>query len=71
MTTLILSRPEMNTRTTRRKFNPKQRGAIRQTISVWLERRLLKETDIAAARLHISRSELIARGLRNVLKRAG
>jgi hypothetical protein len=46
-------------------------GLGAEKVQVSLERDLLSRTDAAAKRLHISRSELIARGLREVLKRAG
>ncbi len=53
----------------RRGRPPVGQGA--EKIRISLERGLLKEADAAANRLHISRSELIARGLRSVLKKAG
>jgi hypothetical protein len=53
----------------RRRGRPRVgQGAAKVQVS--LEEGLLKETDAAAKRLRISRSELIARGLRKVLKQA-
>jgi hypothetical protein len=46
-------------------------GQGAEKIRVSLERGLLKQADKEAKRLHISRSELIAQGLRSVLKKAG
>ncbi len=46
-------------------------GLGAEKIRISLERELLSRADAAAKRLHVSRSELIARGLREVLKRAG
>ena len=56
-------------RARRRGRPPIGRGA--EKIRISLERGLLKEADAVAKRLHVSRSELIARGLRTVLKKAG
>jgi hypothetical protein len=46
-------------------------GLGAEKIRISLERGLLKRTDRAAKRMHVSRSELIARGLQVVLKLAG
>ena len=53
----------------RRRGRPRV-GLGAEKIRVSLERSLLQEADKAAQRLHISRSELIARGLRSVLRKA-
>jgi len=53
-----------------RKRGRPQVGKGAEKIRVSLERDLLKETDATAKRLHISRSELIAKGLRSILKKA-
>jgi hypothetical protein len=45
-------------------------GQGAEKIRISLERGLLKEADKAAERMHISRSELIAMGLRSVLRKA-
>jgi hypothetical protein len=54
----------------RRKGRP-QVGQGAEKIRVSIERGLLSAADATAKRLRISRSELIAKGLRAVLKRAG
>jgi hypothetical protein len=46
-------------------------GLGAEKIRISLERNLLKQADAAAKRLKISRSELIAQGLRSILKQAG
>ena len=53
-----------------RKRGRPQTGMGAEKIRISVERGLLKETDAAAKRLHVTRSELIARGLRTVLKKA-
>ena len=46
-------------------------GLGAEKIRISVERDLLSQTDAAAKKWGVSRSELIARGLRHVLKRAG
>jgi hypothetical protein len=47
-----------------------QNGTCLEQIPIVLDHDLLKKVDAAARKLHITRSELIARGLRSVLKKA-
>ena len=54
----------------RRRGRPRV-GMGAEKIRVSLERKLLSQTDAAAKRLHVNRSQLIARGLRELLKLAG
>lgn len=46
-------------------------GLGAEKIRISVERDLLSKADAAAKRMHLSRSELIARGLREILRRAG
>lgn len=46
-------------------------GQGAQRVLLTIERGLLKEADSAATKLHISRSELVARGLRAAIACAG